>query len=144
MEAFVQKSVEQPGKLRYYVQDFTTILDKAVAAGNLTKQDKGWLFVRGLPIKYRRHAIEQTGAVVDKPNTLRFKRLKEAVELRIVAVDGAKQIDVLPEEDALNIQLIQKLRQQRDKLNRRREGRLLDLGVYRGALTQQQSPPTID
>jgi hypothetical protein len=48
-------------------------------------------------------------------------------------------MDVLPEEDILNIQLIQELRQQRDKLNRR----LLDLGVYRGAPTQQQSP-TID
>jgi len=37
IEAFVQKSTEQLGKLRYYVQDFTTILDKVVAAGNLTK-----------------------------------------------------------------------------------------------------------
>jgi len=90
VEAFVWKSAEQLGELRYYVQDFTTISDKAVAAGNLTEQDKGWLFVRGLPIKYHRHAMEQIGAVVDKPNTLRFKRLKEAVELRIVAVEGAK------------------------------------------------------
>jgi len=88
------------------MQDFTTILDKAVAVGNLTKQDKGWLFMQGLPIKYRRHVIEQIGAVVDKPNTLRFKRLKEAIELKIVAVEGAKQIDILLEEDALNIQLI--------------------------------------
>jgi len=40
-----------------------------------------------------------------------FKRLKEAVESRIVAVEGAKQINVLPEEDALNVQLIQELRQ---------------------------------
>ena len=90
MEAFIQKSAEQPGELRYYVQDFTTILDKAVAVGNLTKQDKGWLFMRGLPVKYRRHIIEQTGAVADKPNTLRFKKLKEAIELRIVAIEGAK------------------------------------------------------
>ena len=62
--------------------------------------------MRGLPINYRRHVIEKTGAVVDEPSTLVFKRLKEAVELRIVAVEGAKRIDVLPEEDALNIQLI--------------------------------------
>jgi len=55
--------------------------------------------------------MEQTGAVVDKPSTLVFKRLKEAVESRIVAIEGAKQIDVLPEEDALNVQLIQELRQ---------------------------------
>jgi len=66
-----------------------------------------------------------------------FKRLKEAVELRIVAVEGAKQIDILLEEDALNVQLIQELRQQRDKLDRRREGRLLNLGVHKEALIQQ-------
>jgi len=88
--------------------------------------------------------MEQIGAVVDKSNTLRFKRLKEAVELRIVAIEGAKQMDILLEEDALNIQLIQELWQQRDKLNRRRERRPLDLGIYKGALTQQQLPSTID
>ena len=103
--------MEQLGDLRHYVQDFTTILAKAVAVGNLTKQEKGWWFMRGLPIKYRRHAIEKIGAVVDEPSTLIFKRLKEAVELRIMAIEGAKRIDILPEEDALNVQLIQKLRQ---------------------------------
>ena len=46
--------------------------------------------MRGLPIKYRRHVIEKIGAVADKPKTLIFKRLKEAIELRIVAVEGAK------------------------------------------------------
>ena len=102
------------------------------------------MFIQGLPIKYRRHAIEKTGAVVDKPSTLIFKRLKEAIESRIVTIEGAKRIDILPEEDALNIQLIQELRQQRDELDRRREGRLLDPGVYRGAPTQQQLPPTVD
>jgi len=61
-----------------------------------------------------------------------------------VTIEGAKRIDIFLEEDALNVQLIQELRQQRDKLDRRREGRLLDLGIHRGALTQQQSPPTID
>ena len=59
--------------------------------------------MRGLPIKYRRHVMEKTGAVVDDPSTLIFKRLKEAVELRIVAIEGAKRIDVLLEEDVLNI-----------------------------------------
>jgi hypothetical protein len=43
---------------------------------------------------------------VDEPRTLIFKRLKEAVELRIVAIEGAKRIDVLLEEDALNVRLI--------------------------------------
>ena len=42
VEAFVRKSAEQPGDLRHYLQDFTTISAKAVAAGNLTKQEKGW------------------------------------------------------------------------------------------------------
>ena len=124
------------------MHDFTTISAKAVAAGNLTKQEKGWWFMRGLPINYRRHVIEMIGAVVDEHRTLVFERLKEAVESRMVAEEGAKRMDVLPEEDALNVQLIQELRQQRDELDRRREGRLLDAGVHGGALTQQQSPAT--
>jgi hypothetical protein len=93
--------------------------------------------MRGLPIKYYRHTIEKTGAVADEPSTLIFKRLKEAVESRIVAIEGAKRIDILPEEDPLNVQLIQELRQQRNKLNRQREGRLLNLarpGVHGEAL----------
>ena len=106
VEAFVRKSAEQPGELRHYLQDFTTISARTVAAGNLTEQEKGWWFMRGLPIEYRRYIIEKIGAVVDKPSTLIFGRLKETVELRIVAVEGAKRIDVLLEEDALNIQLI--------------------------------------
>ena len=53
-------------------------------------------------------------------------------------------MDVFLEEDALNVQLIQELRQQRDELDRRRKGRLLDAGVHGGALAQQQSPPTVD
>jgi len=61
--------------------------------------------MRGLPIKYRRHIIEKTGAVADEPSTLIFKRLKEAVELRIMAVENAERIAVL-EEEVLNIQLI--------------------------------------
>jgi hypothetical protein len=111
IEAFVRISTEQPGDLRHYVHDFTTILAKAVAAGNLTKQEKGWWFIQGLPIKYHRYAIEQTGAVVDKPSTLVFERLKEAVELRIIAVESAERMAVLPEEEVLNVQLIQELRQ---------------------------------
>ena len=45
--------------------------------------------MRGLPIKYRRHVIEITGAVADKPRTLIFKRLKEAIESRIIAIENA-------------------------------------------------------
>jgi hypothetical protein len=72
------------------MHDFTTILARAVAIGNLTKQEKGRWFMRGLPINYCRHAIEIIGAVANKPRTLIFKRLKEAVELRIVAIEGVK------------------------------------------------------
>ena len=37
VEAFVRISAEQPGDLYYYIQDFTTISAKVVAAGNLTE-----------------------------------------------------------------------------------------------------------
>ena len=144
VEAFVRISAEQPGDLRHYLQDFTTVSAKAVAAGNLTEQEKGWWFMRGLPIKYRRHAMEKTGAVADEPSTLVFERLKEAVESRIMATENAERMAVLPEEDALNVQLIQELRQQRNELNRRREGRLLNpvrSGVQKGA---QMPPMSID
>ena len=46
--------------------------------------------MQGLPIKYCRHAMEQTGAVVDRPSTLIFEKLKEAVELRIMAAENTK------------------------------------------------------
>ena len=52
-----------------------------------------------------------------------------AVESRIRAIENAERMDVLPEEDVLNIQLIQELRQQRP-------------GIHGGALTQQQLPTT--
>jgi len=58
--------------------------------------------MRGLPIKYRRYIIERTGAVADEPSTLIFERLKEAVELRIIAIESTKRIAVL-EEEVLNI-----------------------------------------
>jgi hypothetical protein len=41
IEAFVRISTEQPGNLRHYVHNFTTILARAVAVGNLTKREKG-------------------------------------------------------------------------------------------------------
>ena len=100
--------------------------------------------MRGLPTEYYSHAIEKTGAMADEPSTLIFKRLRKAVELRTVAIEGAERMDTLPEEDALNIQLIQELRQERNKPDRRRERRLLDLVgpvVYGGPLVQL---PTTD
>jgi hypothetical protein len=95
--------------------------------------------MRGLPIEHHRYAIEQTGAVVDKPSTFVFKRLKEAVESRIMATENAERMTILLERDVLNVQLIQELRQQRSEFNRQREGRLLDLarpGIHGGALAQ--------
>ena len=61
--------------------------------------------MRGLPIEYRRHAIEKTRAVADEPSTLVFERLKEAVELRIMAAESAERMAAL-EEEVLNVQLI--------------------------------------
>ena len=84
--------------------------------------------MRGLPIKYRRYIMEKIGAVADEPSTLIFKRLKEAVELRIMATESAERMAIL-EEEVLNVQLIQELQQQRNELDRRREGRLLDLAI---------------
>jgi len=86
--------------------------------------------------------MEKTGAIADEPSTLVFERLKEAVESRAIATEGAERMDTLS-EDVQNVQLIQELRQQRNKLNY--QGRLLDPvrpGIYRGALIQQQSPAT--
>ena len=40
-----------------------------------------------------------------------FERLKEAVESRIVAIENVERMAVFPEEDVLNVQLIQELRQ---------------------------------
>ena len=62
--------------------------------------------MRGLPIKYRRYIIEKIGAVADEASTLIFKRLKKVIELRIIAIENAKQIAILLEEDILNIYFI--------------------------------------
>ena len=54
-----------------------------------------------------------------------------------MATENAEQIAVFLKEDTLNVHFIQELRQQRNKLNRRREGRLLNLVglvVYGGPL----------
>ena len=67
--------------------------------------------MQGLPIGYRRHIIEKIGAIADEPRTLIFERLKEVVESRIVAKEGTKRMDIFLEENALNVQLIQELRQ---------------------------------
>ena len=60
----------------------------------------------------------------------------------MVAIEGAERMDTLLEEDALNIRLVQELRQQRKELDRRRKGRLLDLVgpvVYGGPPVQSST-----
>ena len=87
--------------------------------------------------------MEQTRAVADRPSTLMFKELKEAVELRIVAAENTERMAVFLEEDVLNVQLIQELRQQRNRLDHGRDRRLLSPvrpGIYGEALVQQQLP----
>ena len=79
--------------------------------------------------------MAKTGADLDKRESFDFYQLLKAVELRIIAIENAKRIDVLL-EDPLSIQLIQELQQQRNKLYYRRKGGLLDLGVHGGALAQ--------
>ena len=88
--------------------------------------------------------MAKTGANPNRCSSFNFYQLLRAVESRIIATENAKRMDVLSEEDPLNIQLIQELRQQRNELNCRGEGRLLGPGVHGGASTQQQSPLTID
>ena len=73
--------------------------------------------------------MAKTGADPDRRESFDFYQLLRAVESRIMATENAKRMDVLLEEDPLNIQLIQELRQQRP-------------GVHGGALTQQKSPAT--
>jgi len=46
--------------------------------------------MRRLPIKYHRYIIEKTEAVVDELSIFIFKRLKEVIELRIIAVENVK------------------------------------------------------
>ena len=53
--------------------------------------------------------MEQTGAIVNKPNTLMFKRLKEAIKSKIIVIKNAKRIAVFLKEDILNIYFIQEL-----------------------------------
>ena len=85
------------------MQDFTTISAKAIAAGNLLDLERGRWFIRGLPANYRRYVIEKIGAVADEPSTLMFKRLKKAIELRIMATENVKRMAILLEEDVLNV-----------------------------------------
>ena len=50
--------------------------------------------------------MAKTGANLDRRELFNFYQLLRAVESRIRAIENAERIDVLPEEDALNVQLI--------------------------------------
>ena len=54
--------------------------------------------------------MAKTGADLDRRDSFNFYQLLRAIELRIVAIENAKRIDVLL-EDPLNIRLIQELQQ---------------------------------
>jgi len=47
--------------------------------------------------------MEKTGAVADESSTLVFERLKEAIELRMIAAEGAERMDTLLEEDVQHV-----------------------------------------
>jgi len=51
--------------------------------------------MRGLLIKYYRHIIEKIEAVADEFSTFVFKRLRQAVFLRMTAIEGAKRMSIL-------------------------------------------------
>ena len=53
--------------------------------------------------------MAETEADPDRQKSFNFYQLLKAVESRIMAIENAEQIAVLPEEDALNVQLIQEL-----------------------------------
>ena len=99
IKTFVRKSAEQPGNLRDYVHDFTTYSAKAVAIKNLTKQEWGQWFMRGLPIEYYRHVIEKTGAVADEPSIFVFERLRQTVLSQMTAIESAERMTILPYEN---------------------------------------------
>ena len=50
--------------------------------------------------------MAKTGADPDRRESFDFYQLLGAVESRIMATENAKRMNVLPEEDALNVQLI--------------------------------------
>jgi len=124
------------------------ISQRVTEAGNLENSERGYLFTKGLPFEYRRHAIAKTGADPDRQKSFDFYQLQRAVESKITATENAERMTILPYGNTQEMQLVQELRQQGDKLNRKREGRLLDpVGpiVHGGVLMQQQqSPPTVD
>jgi hypothetical protein len=103
VETFVRGSAERPGELRHYVQDFTNISARAIAAGNLSDSERGWWFMRGLPIEYCRYAIEKTGAVANEPSTFVFEKLGQAILSRIMVAEDAERMAILSEEDTQNI-----------------------------------------
>ena len=110
LEAYVRQYRDNPpSSLREYCRQFTLISQKATEAGNLDNRKRGCWFAKGLPLEYQRHAIAKTGADPDRRESFDFYQLLRAVESRIMATENAERMDILLEEDALNVQLIQEL-----------------------------------
>ena len=112
LKAYIRQYRDNPpSSLREYCRQFTLISQKATEAGNLDNRKQGYWFVKGLPLKYQKHTMAETEADPDRQKSFNFYQLLRAVELRIMATENAEQMDVLLEEDALNVQLIQELQQ---------------------------------
>ena len=105
IEAYIQKSAEQPGSLQDYMHNFTNFLAKAVSAGNLSDYKQKQWFVYGLLTNYCRHAMAKTGTVADKPDIFNFDKLRKAVELYIMAAEDAKHMAIFLGGNTQNVQI---------------------------------------
>ena len=65
--------------------------------------ERGYWFVKGLPFKYRRHAIAKTGADLDRRSLFDFYRLKETVESKITAIENAERMTIFPHRNMQEI-----------------------------------------
>ena len=81
-------------------------------AGNLENSERGYWFVKGLLFEYRRHAMAKTGADPDRRSSFDFYRLKEAVEDRISASEGANRMSLENGQRAGIEQLVRQFREQ--------------------------------
>ena len=73
LEAYVRQYRDNPpSSLREYCRQFTLISQKATEAGNLDNRKRGYWFIKGLLLKYQRHAIAKTGADPDRRESFDF------------------------------------------------------------------------
>ena len=68
----MQCSKDPPSSTREYCRQFSLISQRVTEAGNLENGERGYWFAKGLPLKYRRHAMAKTGAAPDKRSSFNF------------------------------------------------------------------------